>query len=256
MIQFVFVSMMAWLGQGRAIVCTNPILAIRQLFVDPSVEAELLNSGWSAVFVTAHQRHLDRWMYEHDLIENRCWDSQLNSSSSPVMKAQCALNLSSVWQHFDFAGDPYAAPLAGTCNAKQLTVQGEQHASSLGTIYRNHFVKMGLLSPSGRAATTTTASVTCGQPSDAQELDPPIVLECDSAQKNQKTTEMVHSGLCDGAPLSTQQHPASSVLDDGTLAPGRPFYIRTAVCQSLEFSRLRADAQTAMLQVGNPVRAH
>jgi hypothetical protein len=209
------------------------------------LEARLISSGWQLVFATAHQRHLDRWMYEHDLIKNQCWNDQLNSSSSSTMKAQCSVNLSSVWENFTFSGDPYAIPLQGYCNAKQLTEQGEHHAALLGTIYRQHFTTMGLLS---RSESKIRPSVSCqhGKVSPL-EIDQPIVLETDNAQKNQKTTEMVYSGLCANESISLEQYPPSEVLDDGTVAQGRPFYINTAVCRNPVFSNLSAVAQQAML---------
>lgn len=70
-------------------------------------------------------------MYEHDLIKNRCWPNQLNSTD-PYLKEQCSYDISSVWQHFSPAADPYAAPDFGNCFAKQLTKQGTQRKKKKG----------------------------------------------------------------------------------------------------------------------------
>ena len=82
--------------------CVNPVI-VSGRYADEAVSEDRFRLLHATVF----QRHLDRWMYEHPLIDDYCWDNQLNSSAAP-MPEQCGYNLSSVWSEFDHAaGDPY-----------------------------------------------------------------------------------------------------------------------------------------------------
>ncbi|CAK9056384.1 Hypothetical protein SCF082_LOCUS30387 [Durusdinium trenchii] len=90
------------------------------------------------------QRHTDRWLYSHDIIENRCWPNQLNSSASSSKLAEqectycsgCSGKLQTVWETFNTTPDPYAAPLPGSCrmanDRPQGTRQGERHVGAHG----------------------------------------------------------------------------------------------------------------------------
>jgi len=138
------------------------------------------------------------------------------------MKEECDYDLSSIWENFQFTSDPYAVPLRGNCNAKQLTQQGRDHAFKLGTIYKSLF---------GDALSG------CKKGS--------ILLESDIAQKNQQTTMKVYEGLCGRLPSRTE-FPYASTLDDGAVASGRPFYLHTGVCDSPALHELEAIAIDAM----------
>eukprot|EP00521_Asterionellopsis_glacialis_P006501 CAMPEP_0195281466 /NCGR_PEP_ID=MMETSP0707-20130614/755_1 /TAXON_ID=33640 /ORGANISM="Asterionellopsis glacialis, Strain CCMP134" /LENGTH=388 /DNA_ID=CAMNT_0040340349 /DNA_START=196 /DNA_END=1362 /DNA_ORIENTATION=- len=162
---------------------------------------------------TVHQRHLDRWIYQHDYIDNYCWPNQYNSTH-PIMQDQCKYNLSSVWENFEFTSDPYASPARGSCNAKQLTVQGQQNAEILGKAYRKMF----------------------GEGKDSRICeDGTIRLESDAVQKNQMSTQHVYKGMCGKLPDPVGDLVAERVLDDGTIAPGRPFFLHVGICQDSDF---------------------
>jgi len=201
-------------GDIPGLSCHNPV-------IDTEVLASpIIPVGYRLVQAHLHQRHLDRWMYSHSLINNYCWTYQLNSTD-PIMKAECDYNLNSCWESFEFTSDPYAAPARGNCNAKQLTQQGRDHAFKLGTIYRSLFGK----------------SLSACEPGS-------VLLESDVAQKNQQTTMKVYQGLCGRLPTS-EEFPYTRTLDDGTIASGRPFYLRSGICDSAAFHELEKIASYA-----------
>jgi hypothetical protein len=130
------------------------------------------------------------------------------------MSDECTYNLSSVWEEFEFTSDPYAAPSLGFCEAKQGSKQGLLHSEQLGGLYRDLLSSAGLFG---------TPSSFCS-PSN-------IRLEMDAAQKNQQTTQHVFKGLCGSFP-SPSDFPESSSIDRGEVAPGKPFFLATGVCDS------------------------
>eukprot|EP01127_Copromyxa_protea_P011395 TRINITY_DN2864_c0_g1_i5.p1 TRINITY_DN2864_c0_g1~~TRINITY_DN2864_c0_g1_i5.p1 ORF type:complete len:259 (-),score=63.38 TRINITY_DN2864_c0_g1_i5:811-1587(-) len=187
------------------LVCLNPVIQTGVF------EDKPFSTDWALVQAHVHQRHLDRWIYAHPLINNHCWPAQLNSTSH-VMTEQCNYNLSSVWEHFGRSPDPYAYPEFGSCNAKQLTKQGIQHAQALGKILRKQYVDLHQIIPG-----------TCPEDS--------VGLECDEAQKNQQTTQNEYYGLCNRLP-STSEFPAFGVLDTHMIEKGRPFWSSPSICNN------------------------
>lgn len=167
--------------------------------------------GYDLLQATVHMRHLDRWMYQHDLIGNVCWTGQANSSH-PSMKNQCRYNLSLVWEKFEFTSDPYAYPAKGECNAKQLTTQGKLHAEILGRAYGNMF-------------TAEERRNMCKAGSGK------IVLEAHEEQKNQLSAQHVYQGFCGKIPDASELK-AEVVLDRGIIELGRPFFLHLALCGS------------------------
>jgi hypothetical protein len=107
--------------------CSNAELARGQVpYADSSMPP-----GWSVIYATVLQRHWDRWLYPHPLIENNCWPKQLNSTAQP-MPEQCLYNMSNVWEIWSKQADPYSIPAYGSCACPQLTQVGKDHALALG----------------------------------------------------------------------------------------------------------------------------
>lgn len=70
---------------------SSPIQGLQCL--NPAISAENFASNdmpteWEIIQAHVHQRHMDRWIYRHDLIENRCWKNQ-SDSSHPLMMKEC-----------------------------------------------------------------------------------------------------------------------------------------------------------------------
>ena len=125
------------------------------------------------------------------------------------MLDQCSYDLSSIWENFEFKGDPYASPPEdGICNPKQATSQGLTHASTLGKIYKDLFTKDEI-------------KLMCNN-----NTPNGINMEMDSAQKNQLTGMHVYQGVCDVLPES-DFFPVEEVIDFGEVKIGAPFFLHT-----------------------------
>jgi len=143
------------------------------------------------------------------------------------MLNQCRYNLSSVWEAIPQTPDPYATPSYGNCAEKQLTQQGISNSKKLGTVIRSQYVtQLGLLHPA-----CPTGS---------------IYLESDNAQKNQQTIQNEYLGLCGRNP-NPEEFARDNVMDDGVVAPGRPFYLSPAVCGGERYNKLMDEATKVMI---------
>ena len=167
-------------------------------------------AGWTILYATVLQRHWDRWLYPHDLIRNRCWPRQLNSTDPP-MPRQCGYNTTSVWEAWPPQADPYAAPLYGSCACPQLTQQGKDHALALGQTLLHHYGRM------------------------LRGCRPGAVgLETEQQQKNEMSLQTAYYGLCGSLPdPSPAAYPKEKVIYfGGAPARGTPFFLQQGVCQS------------------------
>eukprot|EP00493_Phyllostaurus_siculus_P001361 UN01369 len=194
--------------------CVNPVILATKPFHDQDLPPD-----FEIKFVTVHQRHLDRWIYQHDFINNVCWPNQQNSTD---LKNACDYELSSVWEDFTRTQDPYAKPEFGNCNAKQLTTSGIAHSQTLGSMIKNQF---------------PTLVKSCSKDN--------ILLECDEAQKNQQTTQNVYKGICGKLP-DKNVFMTNSVVDHGDIAKGKPWFLSTGRCGNSKYDAMMAKATTAM----------
>jgi hypothetical protein len=169
------------------------------------------------------QRHLDRWLYEHDVILNQCWPQQLNSTD-PHLAVQCEYNLSSVWANWPRLPDPYAAPAEGHCTCPQLVRQGRDHAARLGAILQQQFASL--------------YNATCPAGS--------IRLEFKDEQKNELTAQTEYQALCGRLP-SLAEYPATQCVIGTTNAPGTPFFLNLGVCNSTVANSLTTTVNEALL---------
>ncbi|KNC79344.1 hypothetical protein SARC_08266 [Sphaeroforma arctica JP610] len=202
------------------LVCKNPILDTNK-FRDGKV---ISTEKWKVVQANVLQRHFDRWMYAHDILDNKCWPHQLNSTQD-TMEHQCEdTERSSIWNTKDFIGDPYAAPEKGYCNAKQLTLQGATHAEKLGGMLKHAYLN------------TDTEST--GTPLFEGLCTPETVsLSSEDALKNQLTLQSVYKGLCGDLP-TVEAYPAAKVISDGTPKRSTPFHIYPKICNGTQLARL------------------
>ena len=137
-----------------------------------------IEPGWAIQYTTVLQRHWDRWLYPHDLIHNRCWPGQLNSTAAPLPD-QCSYRMSSVWESWPREADPYATPAFGACACPQLTQQGNDHALSLGQTLRRQYGSM-----LGGGACRPGA----------------VGLETEKQQKNEMSLQTAYQGICGSLP--------------------------------------------------------
>jgi len=142
------------------------------------------------------------------------------------MKYECRYPLSSVWEKIEQEADPYSNPHFGNCLEKQLTQQG-----------RNHSIRFGRIISKQYMSKTNLLHASC-QPFK-------IGLESDYAQKNQITTQDEYFGLCGRNP-SLREFPPNQVLDDTTIAPGRPFWLNLKVCNSEPLKKYLKEAEQDM----------
>uniref|UniRef100_A0A7S4SMC4 Uncharacterized protein n=1 Tax=Alexandrium monilatum TaxID=311494 RepID=A0A7S4SMC4_9DINO len=231
-------SSLTWLrGEGFAgstdVACLNPAV-VSGRFEDSTVDP----SRYVLRAAYVMQRHCDRWIYEHDLINNRCWPFQLNSSvqSSPWQAAECDFggkDLSTVWESWPVAPDPYAAPDAGTCQVHdgtpQGTRQGQKHAHELGEMLRCQYVDSGLIPP------------TCPQGS--------ITLHADKVHKNELTLQTEYEAVCGRLP-SLAEFPKEKTLVGYLREPtkGAPWYVARKQCGGARLDNLDREADAAALK--------
>ncbi len=186
--------------------CSNADVASgKALWADTTV-----STGWTILYSTVLQRHWDRWLYPHDLIHNRCWPGQLNSTEPP-MPRQCGYNTTSVWEVWPPQADPYATPLFGHCACPQLTQLGKDHAHALGqTLQRQYGSMLGGCRPDA------------------------VGLETEQQQKNEMSLQTAYAGLCGSLPDPSQSgYPKEKVIYfGGPPARGTPFFLQQGVCQS------------------------
>eukprot|EP01134_Creolimax_fragrantissima_P007363 CFRG7363T1 len=215
--------------------CVNPIIDTNRF----REGATLSPSKWLMVQTHVMQRHMDRWMYAHPLIHNACWQKQLNSTN-PTMQHQCAdINRSSIWQHKNFTGDPYAIPSNGYCNEKQLTLQGQEHSEKLGRTYRKEYV-------GENEDESTGGRKLLWRWCDAKT----VRIASEDALKNQITLEYVYKGLCGKFP-DLEEYPRHKVVSNGSLSVGTPFHIFPGTsCNGTRLHDLLRVGQKAKMQSG------
>jgi len=206
----------------KAMTCTNPVLRNGRLY-----NLDMEQNIWELIQVHIHQRHYDRWIFQHDEIGNVCWKNQLDSNY-PYMKEMCNYNLSSVWEKFEKEPDPYANPKPGFCNEKQLTLQGIDHARRFGSILRKHYIDKHKLLP-----------LDCGNQ---------VGLESINEQKNQQTTQWEYFGLCHRLP-NPEDFPIPKTLRDDTIPIKKnketngPIWLSSKICESPILKQLHSTAQ-------------
>jgi len=210
-------------------VCLNPAVTSEQVQTAHVYLEEQELPGWKLVQVTVLQRHSDRWIYRHDNIHNVCWPYQLNSSD-PALFQECRAGArSSVWKKAHPPHDPYAWPLKGNCNPKQITLSGEKHARQLGRILAREYGSAGRRPLQGLASCS----------------DGSVFLAADAVLKNELTAEFVYEGLCGKLP-SRHKFPKHKVGVTKKVKKKRPFWLRAGLCQGAELDDLTREAAASM----------
>jgi len=212
-------------------ICVNPAV-VKGKFADEVVDDNRYRLHGAYVM----QRHMDRWLYEHDLIKNICWPGQRNSSrkSSQLAASECDFGtrvLETAWATFPESFDPYAAPGNGTCQVyvgtPQGTKQGVLHAEMWGEMLHQRYMETGLLSRDCPAGT--------------------IALHSDNVHKNELALQTEYRVLCGREPDANAEFLASAVLATGKVAPGMPWYLDTGMCGGDRLSELTQEADDARL---------
>lgn len=206
--------------------CLNPSV-ISETFANSDVNP--LEFELQAAHVM--QRHMDRWIYQHDLIDNQCWPQQLNSSefSAPLEAQLCdfgeQMRLHTVWNEWS-GTDPYASPLSGSCQVPggipQGTWQGFWHARRWGKMLREQY--------SGLISTSCPAGL--------------IKLHADDVHKNELTLQTEYEAICGRLP-SLQEFPKEEVEVSGEIAKGRPWYMDSNMCGGDRIRDLMQEAEAA-----------
>jgi len=210
-------------------ICLNPAV-IKGDFADKVVDDNryLLHGAY------VMQRHMDRWLYEHDVIKNICWPGQRNSSlkSSQLAASECDFGtrvLQTAWETFPQSSDPYAAPSNGTCQLHSGTPQGSKqgvlHAEMWGEMLRQRYIETGLVTEECPAGT--------------------VALHSDNVHKNELALQTEYRILCGREPDVNSEFPNPAVLTTGTVAPGTPWYLDTGMCGGDRLSELTDEADKA-----------
>lgn len=213
--------------------CLNPAV-ISGEFSDPNTAFDDDRYVLSAAHVM--QRHTDRWIYGHSLIDNVCWPGQKNSShdSSALMASECDFgtrNLQTVWNVFPDSFDPYAAPEKGACQLwngnPQGDLQGELHATLLGEMLRVRYVESGLLAS------------TC-------QVDE-LLLQSDNVHKNQLTLQTEYHAMCGRLPTEQDYTRNATLVQHRSPVKGEPWYLDTKMCAGARLDELQSEADAALL---------
>eukprot|EP01013_Petalomonas_cantuscygni_P029800 TRINITY_DN55685_c0_g1_i1.p1 TRINITY_DN55685_c0_g1~~TRINITY_DN55685_c0_g1_i1.p1 ORF type:complete len:566 (+),score=93.45 TRINITY_DN55685_c0_g1_i1:61-1698(+) len=222
--------------------CGNPLVVGDRMWPAPPVD------GWRVAGASITQRHWDRWLYVHPLVKNFCWPYQLNSSA-PELTAQCDYNISTPWEVFDHVADPYSRPLHGSCAPTQLLAVGKSHAYALGQQYRMAYAR--LLDACHHIVTRPP-----GDDINADMIDITVPwgqcigLSTIAGQRTEATLAETFAGITGGEDTSDDaMYTAARVVDDGTVARGRPFWLSAGdVCTTDGTLQRDIDAaKTAML---------
>jgi len=212
--------------------CLNP-----QIVSGKFADSEVDSSQFELASANVMQRHCDRWLYEHWVIQNKCWPDQKNSSraSSPLAAAECdfgSRHLGTVWQTWDTDHtDPFAAPRHGTCQVSygtpQGTQQGAEHARHLGAMFRTQYVESGLVPES------------C--PKEA------IGLQAYHVHKNELALQAEYEAMC-GRPPSVEDYPPESTIVDYVWGhqKGSPWYLDMGQCGNPRLDELQKEGLAKM----------
>jgi len=214
--------------------CINPVVS-SGVFADVTIDTD----RWQLAAAHVMQRHTDRWVYRHDVLGGTCWPHQLNSSiySSDAVAEECRGvpvdsdgHLTTTWEHFGAASDPYAAPFPGTCqvwaNAPQSIRRGTLNAATLGELMKERYQGSGLLAPSCEPGS--------------------IQLQADRVHKNELTVQTEFETLCGRSPTVDEFPPEATLVGYSTdRARGTPWYVQSRQCGGEKLTALLAEAEDA-----------